>query len=161
MPKHWYMTFPWKRDPSMQIQLRRVVRRKTLTLPKSHTVTWPSSPFNPTIHPAPLHPSIPVSTAFAFSPRIKPLTLTFALFPSSQPVPDTLSHVSLPSFNTQFASNTSSRQGAKKEEPTCKRTSSEDCVYPRTLCLIWIVLPEENISVKGKENSRRSEEDLG
>lgn len=98
---------------------RRSINANPAPLPSSREKPWPwrkviptpdprlSFSPNPTIHPALLHPSCLVSTAFAFSSHIKPLSLSFALFLSPQPPRVTLSHVSLPSFNTLFASNTS------------------------------------------------------
>lgn len=100
---------------------------------------------NPSVRPALLHPSLPVSTAFAFSSRIKPLSLSFAPFPSPQPPHVTLSHVSIPSFNTQFASNTS------RLLPLRSQCAKGQAVKPsQTLCLIWIVLPESRFQFKEK-----------
>lgn len=129
------MTSPWKEDPSMQIQLRcRLPEKSSDPAKKSHChlthvslspLILPSVQLS-SIRPS-IHPSLPQQHLHSLL-TFKPLSLSFALFLSPQPPRVTLSHVSLPSFNTQFASNTST--SASNEEPTCERTSPEDCMCP-------------------------------
>ncbi len=154
----WLMTGAWCaqaliHDIAME---RRSINANPAQSLSSREKLWPcqkvtpspdphlSFSLNPTIHPALLHlsahPSLPVSTAFAFSSRIKPLSLSFALFLSPQPPQVMLSHVSLPSFNTQFASNTSKR--LRMRSPRAKDKLWRLCMSTQTLCLIWIVLPD-------------------
>lgn len=160
----WLMTGAWCAQAVIHdIPMERgSINANPATLPSFREKLWPCQKVTPspdpcffyylnlTIHPALLHPSVhpclPTSTTFAFSSHIKPLSILHAL---SLSLVVTLSHISLPSFNTQFASSAS--KSTSNEEPTCERTSSEDCVSTQTLCLIWMVLPEGILDRKKKK----------
>lgn len=162
------MTCPWKEDPSMQIQLCcRRPEKNSDPAKKSHSHLTLVS-LSPLIQPSiqlSIHPSVqlslPVSTAFAFSSRIEPLSLSlaFALFLSPQLLGVTLSHVSLPSFNTQFASNTS-RTLPMRSRRAKGQALKTVCVHTNTVSYLNCSAREE-ISVKGKENSSRTGKELG
>lgn len=150
---------------------RRSINANPAPSPSSREKLWPcqkvtlspdprlSFSLNPTIHPALLHPSVhpslPVSTAFASL-----LALSLSFYPSRffSLLRVTLSHVSLSSFNTQFASNTSRRlpmrsRGAKGQ------ALKNVCVHTNTVSYLNCSA-REDISGKGKENfsSRTGEE---
>lgn len=114
-----------------QCKFSTVVERVTLTLPKSQCHLTRVS-LSPLIHPS-IHPFLPVSTVFAFYSHIKPPSL-FPLRPFSllNCLCVTLSHVSLNSFNPQFASDTSRRPPAKRQRATGQALKTA-CVHTNTV----------------------------
>ena len=103
-----------------------------------------------TIHPS-IHPSLPVPTAFAFYSRIKPLSLSFAHFLSPQLPCVTLSHVSLNSFNTYFASNTSRKLPMRRRRATGQAPKTV-CVHTNTSSYLNCSA-REDIPVKRKKKN--------
>lgn len=77
----------WKEDPSMQIRLRRR-RRENNSNPakKSQVCHLTQVSLSPLIHPS-IHPSLPVSTAFASYSHIKPLSRVLCALSLSSAAP--------------------------------------------------------------------------
>lgn len=79
--------FSWKEDPSMQIQLCRRRRENTSHPPeKSQVCHLSHGALSPLIHPS-IHPSRPVSTAFASYSHIKAPSRLLCARPLSSAVP--------------------------------------------------------------------------
>lgn len=130
----------------MQIQRRR---RESNSDPAKKSVP-PDPRLSFSLNPS-IHPFLPVSTAFAFYSHIKPPSL-FPLRPFSllNCLRVTLSHVSLNSFNPQFASDTSRRPSG--EETACNRSGSEDCSCPHKHCVLFELFCQMKKKREKKEN---------